>query len=445
MADNSSIKFNRDQYNQWEKVRETGWKGEGNYAPFGQALVEGKQEPLPGVADMWDIWPDDPQFIGTDWQNPEPNFEALHDYEYEYLDSALLTNVEIGKCLGAGGFGSVYEVKADYRQSERPGVQWVQRRLACKVIRLKHSGKDEIIQSLQEMYSLRYLRHNNICNICEIIGIPDRITGFPYSAVCLFYELCDGTLGELIANHTPEDESEFFCHWAPPEHITKHWFAQVALGLDYLHSNLITHEDMSENNILYRKKSELSTGEGDLEDDFFSSIFKISDFGTSSVHYEDTTNDFLIGQKEDITKLGDLLFNFGIPGNLALDLRSQFLDVCRLKEAGICDDDNRQKWKSISKLIKKLFSKLEDNKTTPLSPTNLSVRQILKDKWLQNDIDPRTEPYILREPTEENKPSTPKRKPEVPEDKKRKKLSKTNKFKNLKKIRFKKFKVLTKE
>ena len=133
----------------------------------------------------------------------------------------------------------------------------------------------EIELALKDMLRLRYLRHENICNMFHIIGIPDRVTGFPYAQVCLIMELCDTSLEKLFEELENQDVKP---KWKPSEEFTRHWFAQVALALTYIYSLGIQNNDLYERYIIV-----LYTDPNlqDLEERFMSSVVKIGDFGIS--------------------------------------------------------------------------------------------------------------------------------------------------------------------
>ena len=106
----------------------------------------------------------------------------------------------------------------------------------------------------------------------DVIGIPDRKTGFPYAVVCLIFELCDRDLNHLFFDDLNDG------YWRPSEEFTRHWFAQLALAVAYLHSHQIRHNDIYARNI-FVQFTEPSIP--DLLERFHSSVVKLGDLGVA--------------------------------------------------------------------------------------------------------------------------------------------------------------------
>ena len=142
--------------------------------------------------------------------------------------------------------------------------------------------------------------------------------------------------------------------WKPNEEFNRHWFAQIALALAYIHSKAILHKDIAERNIFVQYSD---PNLQDLEERFMSSIVKLGDFGIS----EDLSKGYKLEAlrqklKKDIFDLGEVL-------------------------RGISVDR--------SDLLEDLLSKM-----TTAKP--LKTEKILKHPWLQANRDPRTERFIWR-------------------------------------------------
>jgi serine/threonine protein kinase len=104
-----------------------------------------------------------------------------------------------------------------------------------------------------------------VVKVEKFIKIYDKGSDFPKPIfICIFMELCDGSLDQLIWNE-----------WRLSEDKTREWFQQISEGLRYLHSQNVVHLDLKPNNILYKRDSSVNL------------IYKLTDFGLSQKYKMD--------------------------------------------------------------------------------------------------------------------------------------------------------------
>ncbi|XP_054165480.1 probable serine/threonine-protein kinase fhkA [Oppia nitens] len=260
---------------------------------------------LPSVANWSEIWTEEND-MGTDRHNrPQLNAinkpKALPDAQLEYLKQErpgeLWRNIQFFKKLEIGSFGAVWDVTAERRTGSRweaptllqhkvdsgprPWMNWKKMRLACKVMICPHNWANDwqgnVETMLADMHALRYLKHENIVQFYDIIGIPDSQTGFPYAFVVMLMELCNGNLFALIANEKPN-----ICL----NHTqTIAWLRQIASALQYLHVDKRTvHLDIKPENILYVSRAGLPIEQW---------IYKLTDFGMA-ISYNNNIGDPMV-------------------------------------------------------------------------------------------------------------------------------------------------------
>ena len=288
-----------------------------------------------------------PENLAQDWiwRPIEPGV-ALLPHQLNLMKSSLLKSVRFHTELGSGSFGKVYEIEAIALVWDRPQI-WKRNHFACKVMRPTTQEFFDVSATLRDMHILRYLKHENICNIIDIMGIPDIKTGFPFSVVCLVTKLCDTDL-ELIVNELKGPE------WEPHDVFNRHWFAQTALGLAYIHSKDIKHDDIKAANIFIRFTNRTLNS---LEHRFMSSVVKLGDFGVSINLINSRPDEVTNFQSGDIYKLG-----------------------ATLREYQYYSDSDQ----------------LEDLINQMIGDEPPTAQQVLTHPWLQENTDPRTEPYIYR-------------------------------------------------
>ena len=132
-------------------------------------------------------------------------------------------------CLGQGGYGIVYKAKCDqlvcaakylypiYFVSGDPGVV------------------DAVARFRRECQLLSHLKHPNIV---QYLGTHEEVG---VNTVILLMEAMDQSLHAYLENHRGH---------SLPFHIEVNFMHDVALALDYLHTNRIHHRDLSCKNIL---------------------------------------------------------------------------------------------------------------------------------------------------------------------------------------------------
>ncbi|KAF9973200.1 hypothetical protein BGZ73_003586 [Actinomortierella ambigua] len=133
-------------------------------------------------------------------------------------------SLQLGKCVGEGGFGAVYI-----------GMWHGQR---CAVKRFYLRGQDNLIQ--KEIELVKHLRHRHIIQFLA----TERYEG---SLVMITDFAEGGTLQSAIQDKRLGDG------WTKKDEIYK----EIAKGLAYLHSNKILHRDLKSGNVLLTKYLEV--------------------------------------------------------------------------------------------------------------------------------------------------------------------------------------------
>ena len=381
-------------------------------------------DPVPRAPyDMTHYWPYT-RPIGSDWNVPPldphptaPNQTPLQPFRMDHLNSELIKDVIFEKKLGQGAAASVYLANALYQVKrarfkiptnlEGPIEQLEEARykrfqFAVKISPIKwiviegaysqinyQMNEHNLKQSLKEMRFLRLLRHENICNLAEVIGIPDRQTGFPHSLTCLFIELCDGDLGHLLDEEKnrriKSGKINGSTIYVLSELLSRHWFAQIARALHYLHNHGITQGDMHAGNILYRL-GQFQTDS--YEDKFLSCLFKLADFNLGVTEKEDIWEDY---KTKDITFLVKWLFKFTVPRSFKF---ASYNTKKMLKDAHGGNDP--PEFNQLSSELIDLFTQIDDKNSDLWVGSHINLEKVLYHPWLQINTEPRTHPYIMR-------------------------------------------------
>ena len=96
---------------------------------------------------------------------------------------------------------------------------------------------------LQDLLALRYLKHENIVQMLDLVTIPDSNTLLPYSTILLLMELCDEDLVHT-KNQCPGS--------LIPHVIVKKMMRDICAGLQYMHEENAVHLDIKPENILFK-------------------------------------------------------------------------------------------------------------------------------------------------------------------------------------------------
>ncbi|KAH6564994.1 hypothetical protein BASA50_001618 [Batrachochytrium salamandrivorans] len=140
--------------------------------------------------------------------------------------------------LGEGTFSEVLKVK--HKGSGKI--------YAMKRFRKRFNSTFEEIQNLREIQALRRLNPHN-----HIIDLIETVFDQKHGLLALNFELMDCNLYELTSSKTT----------VITETKAKHYFYQICIGLEYMHSKGIFHRDIKPENILIK-----------------GSIIKLADFGS---------------------------------------------------------------------------------------------------------------------------------------------------------------------
>ena len=228
--------------------------------------VPAEERPLRvmGAANWSDVWPEWPD-VGNQYTLLGTQDQPLVPIQIEMMEEHCDIKVKFERRLGGGLMGTVYKVKCQMRvyepqESDKPsssqgpstsqskpdvwGPDWD---AACKVMRLSNPGnkqklKYRVDRLLHDFLSLRYLQHENIVQMLDMVTIPDSGTHFPYSTVLLLMEVCDGDLIHIYGK----------CTNLVPHVIVKKMMRDVCAGLQYMHKENAVHLDIKPDNILFK-------------------------------------------------------------------------------------------------------------------------------------------------------------------------------------------------
>eukprot|EP00933_Yihiella_yeosuensis_P071088 TRINITY_DN79288_c0_g1_i1.p1 TRINITY_DN79288_c0_g1~~TRINITY_DN79288_c0_g1_i1.p1 ORF type:complete len:585 (-),score=122.13 TRINITY_DN79288_c0_g1_i1:64-1764(-) len=158
---------------------------------------------------------------------------------------------EVGKLLGEGSFGKVYEVTHKVSGEKR----------VCKKI-LKQRGREgmKLEEIIQEIESMAQLDHPNVIKVYEYF--EDRDSVAQIMEPCRGGEL-QGTIDEVFQKGKPRYTEEFICD------VMK----QTLRALAFMHGEKFMHKDLKPQNIMLVDKE--------------SSSIKVIDFGLAELFQKD--------------------------------------------------------------------------------------------------------------------------------------------------------------
>eukprot|EP00939_MAST-03C_sp_MAST-3C-sp1_P002167 g2167.t1 len=147
-----------------------------------------------------------------------------------------MENYKKERVIGKGSYGKVYLVK-----HRKKGKYF-----AMKIVRLTNIPRKERESVRTELALLKKLNHPNIVAYEEAFAVKQGT----YLAIVMGY--CDcGDLGQRLK----KARRPF------PEHQVLHWFVQMALGLEYMHSQKILHRDIKTQNVFLLGNGRLVLGD----------------------------------------------------------------------------------------------------------------------------------------------------------------------------------------
>ncbi|XP_054162942.1 probable serine/threonine-protein kinase fhkB [Oppia nitens] len=285
--------------------------------------------PIQGPPNWDQLWPDQ-SMVGTDYQLANAKGLPLPDQQLRYVKGQtpdnLWRNIQFVSELGSGGYGSVWEITALKNTARRDGYfKWRNVRLACKVMRFTSGSTSNFLNRVKsmliDMNRLRHLRHNNIVQFIDIIGIPDSLTGFPYSSILIMMDKCDGDLNSLIVSRAMSQQQ------------TIAWLRQIAEALRYLHVDKRTvHLDIKPANILYQ------TNGGQPVNKW---RYKLADFGLAIAYKENSS------MKSKVNR-GSLVYKAPEMSDPPIAVYTPLCDVYSLGATVACCLLSRQQYHQIS-------------------------------------------------------------------------------------------------
>lgn len=177
--------------------------------------------------------------------NPFPELLIKPELFVEVHEGLLSESYSIGRRIGSGSFGSVFEAVHIASGVKR----------AIKVLSRSALSSEELSQMLTEMSLLRQLvssrqDHPSIIKVYEVIKDGDTVN--------IVTELCSG--GDLLMKIRKEKQFS--------ESLAATYLRQILSAVAYCHDRRIVHRDLKPENIL-------------LETSSPESLLKIIDFGTA--------------------------------------------------------------------------------------------------------------------------------------------------------------------